>query len=210
MSGSNGKTAQDSPISRMNGYGTLPLKQQRFVDEYLKDLNATKAYERVYGVKNDTADANGPRLLGNARVAAAIAHAAEERAKNAGVTVERVLKELVRMAWVDISEAYDENGALKPIHDIPEDVRRAIVSIETDEIWESVDYQEPQASGGSLTRQRKELIGYTKKVKFADKRGSNELLGKYLKMFVERHEFGFTDDLLGLLEQGRQRVANAR
>jgi hypothetical protein len=73
-----------------------------------------------------------------------------------------------------------------------------------------VEYQEPQAKGGSLTRERKELIGYTKKVKFADKRGSNELLGKYLKMFVEKHEFGFTDDLLEVLQKGRQRVANAR
>jgi phage terminase small subunit len=193
-----------------NGNGTLNPKQQRFVEEYLKDLNATRAYSRTYDVIGPTAEVNGCRLLSNAKVQHAVAKAAEQRAKDAGVTVERVLKELVRMAWVDISEAYTETGALKSIHEIPEDVRRAIVSIETDEIWETVEYQEPQAKGGSLTRERKELIGYTKKVKFADKRGSNELLGKYLKMFVEKHEFGFTDDLLEVLQKGRQRVANAR
>lgn len=188
-------------MSNHNGNGTLPLKQQRFVDEYLIDLNATKAYARVYGVPIKTADANGPRLLGNARVASAIAHAAEERAKNAGVTVERVLKELIRMAWVDIGDAFDENGALKSIHEIPEDVRRAIVSIEVDELWEWE---------GSGEDRKRVQIGETKKVKFADKKGSNELLGKYLKMFVDRLEHGLSDDMAELLREARERLANVR
>lgn len=187
------------------------MKHQRFVDLlFIHDFNGTKAYAEAYGVKENSARAAAARLLANVSVSDAIAHRVKHLTETADVTVERVLKELVRMAWVDIGGAFDEKGALKPIHDIPEDVRRAIISIESDELWETVEYQEPQAQGGSLKRERKELIGYTKKVKFADKKGSNELLGKYLKMFVERHEFGLTDDLLGLLEQGRQRVANAR
>lgn len=174
-----------------NGNGTLPEKHQRFIDEYLIDLNATQAYARVYGVKTKVAEAAGCRLLGNVKVASAIAHAAEERTKNAGVTVERVLKELTRMAWVDIAEAYDENGALKPIHDIPEDIRRAIVSIEVDEIWEW------QGSGENRERIQ---IGETKKIKLADKKGSNELLGKYLKMFIDQMEHSASGTLAELLK----------
>lgn len=45
-------------------------KQKRFADEYLIDLNATRAYKAVY--KNirsdDTARTNGSRLLANANV----------------------------------------------------------------------------------------------------------------------------------------------
>ena len=45
-------------------------KQRMFADEYLIDLNATRAYKAVYkSIKNDeTARANGSRLLTNANV----------------------------------------------------------------------------------------------------------------------------------------------
>ena len=47
-------------------------KQKRFCDEYLIDLNGTRAYKAAYpSVKNDkTAGANAARLLGNASVRA--------------------------------------------------------------------------------------------------------------------------------------------
>lgn len=50
---------------------TLTPKQQRFVVEYLIDLNATQAAIRA-GYKADNADVTGPRMLGNVGVAAAI------------------------------------------------------------------------------------------------------------------------------------------
>lgn len=183
-----------------NGNGVLTDKQVRFVEEYPIDCNATRAAIRA-GYSKKTANEQAARLLANVSIRAAIDSGLAKRTEAVEVTVERVLKEIVRMAWVDIGEAYDENGSLKPIHEIPEDVRRAIVAIEVDEIWEWE---------GSGEDRKRVQIGETKKVKFADKRGSNELLGKYLKMFVERHEFGLTDDLLQMLNEARQRVANAR
>lgn len=49
----------------------LTAKQQRFVEEYLVDLNATQAAIRAgYSAKN--ADKIGPELLGKTRVAEAI------------------------------------------------------------------------------------------------------------------------------------------
>lgn len=49
-------------------------KQRRFCDEYLVDLNATRAYRAAYPrVKNDAvASSNGSRLLGNADIRAYI------------------------------------------------------------------------------------------------------------------------------------------
>ena len=49
---------------------TMTLKQQIFADEYLKDLNGTRAYKVAYpSVKKDTvASANASRLLKNAKV----------------------------------------------------------------------------------------------------------------------------------------------
>ncbi|MEA4972934.1 MAG: terminase small subunit [Candidatus Metalachnospira sp.] len=45
-------------------------KQKRFADEYLIDLNATRAYKEAYPAvkKDDTARVNGSRMLTNANV----------------------------------------------------------------------------------------------------------------------------------------------
>ena len=49
----------------------LTAKQQRFVQEFLIDLNATQAAIRA-GYSKGTADKQGPRLLANPDVKAAI------------------------------------------------------------------------------------------------------------------------------------------
>lgn len=78
--------------------GKLPPKQQRFVEEYLKDLNAAAAYVRAgYKAKNgDVAAANAARLIGNDRVAAAVQEATAARSKRNQIDADWVLKRLVR------------------------------------------------------------------------------------------------------------------
>ena len=50
---------------------SLNAKQQRFVEEYILDLNATQAAIRA-GYSPKTAEVTGCKLLRNAKVAAAI------------------------------------------------------------------------------------------------------------------------------------------
>jgi len=79
----------------------LTAKQQRFVDEYLIDRNATAAYRRAgYDVADDnTAAVNARRLLRNAQVRAAVeAGEAALRAANR-VTAQRVIDELARVGF---------------------------------------------------------------------------------------------------------------
>lgn len=71
----------------------LNAKQQRFVNEYLIDLNATQAAIRA-GYKADNADVTGPRLLGNVGVAAAIAEGQAKVAGKLEITAEKVLRDL--------------------------------------------------------------------------------------------------------------------
>lgn len=170
-----------------NGNGTLEPKQLRFVEEFALDCNATQAAIRA-GYSQRTARQIGAENLSKPVIQQAIKTRLQKHTEAVGVTVERVLQELTRMAWVDIGEAFDEQGVLKPIHDIPEDVRRAIVSIEVDELWEG-------------TGKDREQVGVTRKVRFADKKGSNELLGKYLKMFIDQIEHSASGTLADLLAQ---------
>lgn len=69
-------------------------KQERFVAEYLVDLNATQAAIRA-GYSPKTAGSQGDRLLKNAEIAAAVVAAQAKRAERTEVTQDYVLTKLV-------------------------------------------------------------------------------------------------------------------
>jgi len=72
---------------------SLTPKQQRFVDEYLVDLNATQAAIRA-GYSPKTADRQGHRLLKNAEIAQSVAAGREARAERTELTADWVLTKL--------------------------------------------------------------------------------------------------------------------
>ena len=75
-------------------------KQQRFVTEYLIDLNATKAAARAgYSVK--TAKQQGARLLTNADISVEISDRQKVLLTKNAISAENVLKELARVAFFD-------------------------------------------------------------------------------------------------------------
>ena len=74
----------------------LTATQERFVSEYLLDLNATAACKRA-GYSARTAHSCGPRLLANAVVAAAIASAKIARAEVTNINAEWVLRQAVTL-----------------------------------------------------------------------------------------------------------------
>ena len=76
-------------------------KQKLFADEYLIDLNATRAYKAAYPrVKNDnTAGASAARLLRNAKIAEYIKERMAERAERIEVSQDDVVKELAAIGF---------------------------------------------------------------------------------------------------------------
>lgn len=81
----------------------LTAKQERFVEEYLVDLNATQAAIRAgYSAKN--ADKIGPELLGKTRVSEAVQAAMAKRSQRVGITQDKVLDELAK---IGTAEAHD-------------------------------------------------------------------------------------------------------
>jgi phage terminase small subunit len=83
-----------------NKKSKLNLRQQRFVNEYLKDLNATQAAKRA-GYSEKTVNQIGPRLLVNVRVADAIAKAVHKRAERTRITIDEVVTKIVDIAMSD-------------------------------------------------------------------------------------------------------------
>ena len=86
----------------------LTPKQQRFVEEYLIDLNATQAAIRS-GYSERTANEQGSRLLANVSISEAIAEAQEKLSNKAQVTVEMVVQGLLSEAK-DLSEGSTQSA----------------------------------------------------------------------------------------------------
>ena len=75
--------------------------QKIFVNEYLIDRNATRAYKAAYpGIKNDnTAAASGNRLLRNDKVAEYIKERMAEKAERTEVKGDDVIRELATIGF---------------------------------------------------------------------------------------------------------------
>lgn len=142
-------------------------KQKIFADEYLIDLNATRAYRVAYPSvkKNETAAAAAARMLRNVKVAAYIQERMQERQKRTEITQDRVLQELAAIAFAkadDYAEIKDECVRIKDTEELNEQQVRAIAGIE-------------QGKFGI-------------KVKLNDKEKALELLGRHFGMFKDKLE----------------------
>lgn len=160
----------------------LSPKQERFVAEYLIDLNATQAAIRA-GYSAKTADVQGPRLLGNVRVAEAIEAGKAGRLKASGLTAERVLEELELLAHSDVTHyTVDDNGEIALTENAPPGAMRALQSIkrkittrtlgDVHEVTREVEFRLWDKPGQlKLAGRHKDVRGFYDKVEHTGKDG---------------------------------------
>lgn len=153
----------------------LTEKQQRFVDEYLIDLNATQAAIRAgYSVK--TANEQGSQNLAKLSIQQAIAEQMAERSKRTGINQDRVVLELAKIALVKMTDIVDNQGRIKS--DASPDDLACI---------ESVKYKESESDTGSSVE---------REVKIASKLKALELLGKHLGMWNDKLDVNITQPIV--------------
>jgi phage terminase small subunit len=171
----------------------FPPSHEAFVREYCVDLCGAAAVERC-GFFNCTTRTSRARkaswLLKQPGVVAAIREWKARQEARVEVKADQVLAELRRLALVDIGEAFDADGKMRPLKDMPADLRRAISAVEVEEL---------DLGGG-------EVSGTVRKVKFWDKVKALELLGKHLKLFIERVEVSDVTDRAEALARARARA----
>jgi phage terminase small subunit len=157
----------------------LSPKQERFIQEYLIDLNATAAYKRAgYKTKAGPSTENAAsRLLGNVRVQSAIKAAREKQAKQAELTAVEVLTEARLIVHSDIGDIIDFTGPeprLRPANEIPERARRAISSMKVKH------YVEGQGDTARLV----EIVEF----KLWNKPAAIEKLGRHLGLWGDKEQ----------------------
>ncbi len=147
----------------------LTAKQQRFCDEYLIDLNATQAAIRAGYKRSDYTDTNANKLLENTRIKETIEKAMAERSKRTGISQDRVIQELARIAFVNpIDVINTENGSVSD--SASDDDLACIQSVKVKTMSSDKGWSEER------------------EVKLNDKMKALELLGKHLGMFKDKVE----------------------
>lgn len=165
-------------------------KHQRFVAEYLVDLNATQAAVRA-GYSPKTARAQGSRLLTNAAIAAAIAAGASKRLERVGLTADVVLEAIRRQVVADVRELFDEQGNLRPITKLTAEQAAMVAGLE-------VVKRNLTAGDGEIDT----II----KVKLTDRGRYVEMAAKHFGLLIERVEVTDGNAVLARLQAARKRA----
>lgn len=142
--------------------GGLTEKQQRFVEEYLIDFNATQAAIRA-GYSQKTAGAVGHENLKKPEIVQALNIAKRERCERTKIDADYVLARLVAIDQMDVVDIIDTDGSLLPVTLWPKVWRTTLSGMDVLTLGDKADAQ-----------------CILKKIKWPDKIKNLELLGKHV------------------------------
>lgn len=169
----------------------LNAQQRIFCHEWLILLNGRKAYKIAYPdcISDDAADASASRLLADAKVQVYIKKEQDIRAKAAGITGERIVAELAKIAFGDIrnvvtwgearyEEVLEWDDELEDYRKVSKEINGGVDFIGSDDISDDA-----AATITEISEDPGEF-GPKRKVKLADKTKALELLGRYRGVFA--------------------------
>ena len=109
--------------------GNLTNKQSRFVEEYLIDMNATRAAIRA-GYSAKTAHVIGHENLSKPDVIGALNIKRAKLSERLEITQERILQEYARIGFSDLRKTIKPDGVMMLPQEIDDDTAAAISSLE--------------------------------------------------------------------------------
>lgn len=169
----------------------LTKKQKLFCDEYLIDLNATRAYKAAgYSVKSDNAAAvEGHKLLRNPKIDTYLTYKMKEREKRTEITQDKVLKELAKIGFADIKD-YLSYRTAKTVVEYDKETGEPIIDYA--EIIDLIDSSEVEGRAiQEVSINSRGIFTF----KLYDKQKALELIGRHLGMFNDKLELSGTVDI---------------
>ncbi|EKT4486707.1 TPA: terminase small subunit [Shewanella algae] len=148
--------------------------ERRFIAAYV-ELSSKKEAAVKAGSKSKEPAKVGYITYNRPHVREAIDWHINKSFEEAGVSSERIIRELAMVAFADMAPIFNEDGSLKPFKEWPQHCRRALSGLEVDELFEGQG-------------EDREQIGFTKKFKQWNKVAALELLGKHKKMWTDKVE----------------------
>lgn len=106
----------------------LTAKQERFCEEYIIDLNATKAAIRA-GYSEKTAYSIGQENLTKPEIIERLSELRADISENNGKLIQRVIDELVKVGFSNIQDYIGQGNTIVDMSEIDENKARAVSSI---------------------------------------------------------------------------------
>ncbi|MFA6700924.1 MAG: terminase small subunit [Thiomicrospira sp.] len=154
----------------------LKQRQQKFVEQYLIDLNATQAAIRA-GYSAHYANTNAFKLLQNTAIASAVTDAMKLRSERTEITQDRVLTELAKIGFSDIRQAVKWGPSLGEIVDGDSIMQtNGVLLVDSDQLDDST-----AASIAEISQTAQGI-----KIKLHDKRAALVDIGRHLGMFNDK------------------------
>lgn len=154
----------------------LTPSQETFAAGVAQGLTQAEAFRRAYpkskGWKDATVWREASKLSGNPKVYTRVADLTRQAAASNEITVERVLREMARLAFFDIRKLVNADGTPKPLHELDDDTAAAIAGLEVARV------------GNAMIGE-----GEVLKFKIADKNSALDKLARHLQMFTDKVEF---------------------
>lgn len=151
----------------------LTPKQRRFVEEYLIDLNGTQAAIRA-GYSEHTAGSIASENLQKPEIVEALREAQARLSRRTGLTAERVLGELEKLAFANIQDFMRVTSQGEPYVDVSQLTRDQAAALQE---FTVEDYTEGR---GEDARDVKRV-----RIKLSDKRAALTELGRHLGLFSD-------------------------
>lgn len=105
-------------------------RRKAFAREYIRNgRNGTQAAITA-GFAPKSADVTAAQLLGDPRVRSLIDEITASAAQISGLSLERTLQEVARLAYADPRRMFRPDGTLIPVHEMDDDVAATVASIE--------------------------------------------------------------------------------
>lgn len=187
---------------------SLTAKQQRFVKEYLVDLNATQAAVRA-GYSAKTAAEIGAENLRKPQIAEEVTKRQGKISERLEITQEMVVAELAKIGFSDIRKAvkwFSQSNVAFADSEMEGELEDGTVRV-------AVANQVELISSDDIDDQTAAAIAEVSmnaqgglKVKFHDKQTALVNLGKHLGMFKETVKVEGLEDLAAAIADARQRV----
>jgi phage terminase small subunit len=184
----------------------LTPRQQRFVAEFLVDLNATRAAQAA-GYSAKTARQAGSRLLTNVDVSAAVAAGQAVHLDRLALTKQRVLQEYARIAFLDPRRFWQKTVVTRIAFGVPllETVvqLKDVTELDDDDAAALASFEaviKNGAAGDGVT-------DVVHKIKFWNKLDALNALAQHLGILKNQMEVTGLEDLFARLDAGRARNA---
>ncbi len=184
------KTPLPTTLDDASPVGGLTYREELFAHYYVETANGAEAYRRAGGA-NKQPDAAAAKMMAKPHVAKRVSELRTRRLAAIQFNAEEVLQRLIAQVRADLSDIFDDRGALKAVHEWPDVWRTGLIAG-----IEVVEEFEQNAEGERV------FSGYLKKVKVADRVKVLELAGRHVNVsaWKDKVQLDTSDVLREMLE----------